>query len=127
MDDVCACGNTIVQPHTGRRRRWCTQCSPQNNRAQQARAQLLQLPVREIDPNEGLVGATRRKLEEWSMAHTWQGCAAIKLAELVDQGRHGASGPAGVIKAHRESMAFCQEQAPTEEADIIFQIFAAED
>jgi hypothetical protein len=89
-------------------------------------AQVVQLPVREINPDEGLVGATRRTLEEWGMLDRWEGIVCVRLAELIDAGKHGASGAAGTVKSHRESMAFALQQSDVGEADIIQMIFSSE-
>ena len=48
----------------------------------------------------------------------------LALAQLVDSGKFGASGPGGVIKAHRESMDLALGAADTgETADVIDLMF----
>ena len=51
-----------------------------------------------------MTALTRQKLEKEGVVDTWQAMACIKLAQLIDSGKHGASGPAGTIRAHREAM-----------------------
>jgi hypothetical protein len=127
-DDICLCGRVIRQPETGRRRQWCHDCSPPDRRRERQEhvleAQVAQLPVREPDPDSGLTGATRRALEEWGMLDDWRGVVCIKLAELIDSGRMGASGPAGAVKSHRESMAYAFEHSGQEDDDVIVRLFA---
>jgi hypothetical protein len=53
---------------------------------------------------------------------TWQGAAALKLAQLIDSGKHGTSGAAQNVKAHREAMAVALAAA-AKEADVISLIF----
>lgn len=49
--------------------------------------------------------------------------AAIRVAQLIGAGEHGASGAAGTIRAHREATQFALAAAG-EEADVISMIFA---
>jgi hypothetical protein len=123
-DDVCSCGKLIEQPATGRRRTKCYVCSPRNKRYQ--RAQVMQLPVRESEPSAfSLTSTTIAALQRAGMHQTWQGMAAIKLAELIDEAKHGASGAAGNTKAHRDAMEFALAYQ-ADDADIINLIFAEE-
>jgi hypothetical protein len=125
--DVCDCGRVIQHPATGRRRTKCYVCRPYRDRRKAKAAKVTQLPVKEIDSGEGLTGATRRALEEWNMLDRWEGVVCIRLAELIDSGRMGASGPAGAVKSHRESMAFALQQSDTGDADIIDLLFSSAD
>jgi hypothetical protein len=61
------------------------------------------------------------------MLDRWEGVVCIRLAELIDSGRMGASGPAGAVKSHRESMAFALQQSDTGDADIIDLLFSSAD
>jgi hypothetical protein len=56
---------------------------------------------------------------------SWQAAAALALARLCDSGKFGASGPAGVVRAHADAMAVALDAADTgETADVISMIFA---
>jgi hypothetical protein len=121
--DVCDCGRVVEQPRTGRRRSKCYVCRPVRDRPDR-RAPVIQLPVPTRDPDEpGLADLTRKALDDAGVGGTWQAEACLALARLVDSGRHGASGPGGVIKSHRESMAFALQDSGTD-ADIITRIFS---
>lgn len=63
----------------------------------------MQLPP--ADDELSLTTLTKKALKDAGGLQTWQAAAAVKLAELIDTNRHGTSGPAGNIKAHREAMA----------------------
>jgi|SRR5215208_2424677 len=120
MDDVCSCGRIIVQPETGRRRQKCFICSPRDKRDQ--RAPVLQLPVRAPD-GPTLASATRKALEDAGVLGTWQGAACMALTELIDSAKHGASGAAGNVRAHREAVQFALADSGAD-ADVIDLIFA---
>jgi hypothetical protein len=48
----------------------------------------------------------------------------IALSRLIDAGKHGASGAAGTIRAHRDAMAVALDAADTgETADVIELLF----
>jgi hypothetical protein len=128
QDDVCDCGRLIQQPRTGRRREKCYICSPRDLRDRaERRAPVLTLPVRESDDGRPtLAEATRAALAEVGEDQTWRGVAAICLAELIDAARHGASGAAGNVRAHRESMQYALAQADEGVADVIDLIFRAD-
>jgi hypothetical protein len=124
MDDVCDCGRVIVQPEIGRRRVKCFVCSPPDKRnGTRHRGEVVTLPIR--DPDSGLVAASRKALDAAGALDTWQGVAAIRLAELCDAGKFGASGPANAIRAHRMAMEFALQAASegAEVLDIIDRIF----
>jgi hypothetical protein len=72
-----------------------------------------------------MVSLTVQQLRSGGVLETWQAMACIKLAELIDSGKHGASGPAGTIKAHREAMAIALADSG-KKADVIDMIFADE-
>ena len=120
--EICPCGRVIEQPASGRRRKYCKICSPPNNRA--AIASIAQFPVREQPTSDRMTVTTREALDKEGILGTWQAAACLALAELIDAGKHGASGAAGTIKAHRESMAYAIQSVGEDEADVIFQIFA---
>jgi hypothetical protein len=124
MDEICECGRVIVQPATGRRRQKCFICSPRDKRDRR-RADLIALPVRDPDAPDSLTSASRRALDTAGVLGTWQAEAALVVARLVDDGRHGASGIAAIIREHRQCMEFALQSA-TEDAqvlDLIDRIF----
>ena len=124
MDDVCRCGRVIEQPATGRRRRWCFVCSPRAPK--NARADVIAFPTK--DPNEeGALTAASRAALEAAGVDGWKAEAVYAVSRLIDQGKHGASGAAGTIKCHRESLQFALQDADDHEADVIWQIFNAKD
>ena len=75
------------------------------------------------DQGPTLVDFTKEALEQAGVLESWQGAAAMELAKLIVAGKHGASGAAGTIKAHREAMSVALADSG-EEADIITMIFA---
>jgi hypothetical protein len=122
MDDVCQCGRVIVQPEVGRPRKMCLVCSP-TVRYQQRKA-VTQLPVRPPDDGPTLVSLTKRTLDAAGVLDSWQGVAAVRVAELIDSQKHGASGASGTIKCHRESMQYALQAADSAvDADVIDWIF----
>lgn len=72
-----------------------------------------------------MASLTKRALRDAGVLDSWQGLAAIRLAELIDSGKHGASGPAGTVKAHREAMTVALADSG-KKADVIDLIFADE-
>jgi hypothetical protein len=129
-DDVCDCGRIIVQPEIGRRRRKCLICNPRDTRDRTGRyhAKVSELPVRSPDEPGSVTIASRKALDEAGQLSTWKGAAALALAEIIDAGRHGASGPGGTVKAHREAMGFALADAPEDhEGDVIWAIFNTPD
>jgi hypothetical protein len=126
-DGICDCGRVIVQPEIGRHRRKCYICSPPDRRDRsERRAPVVTLPVREPDPSElTLVEATRAALAEAGIGQSWEGVACVKLAELIDSAKHGASGAAGNTKAHREAMQYALSSAGAnaDVLDIVDRIF----
>ena len=124
MDEICECGRVIGQPPTGRQRQKCFVCSPRDKRDRR-RADVIALPVRDPDGPASLTSASRKALDAAGVLGTWQSEAALAVARLVDQGRHGASGIAANIRAHRQCMEFALQSA-TEGAqvlDLIDRIF----
>jgi len=80
----------------------------------------------EIQDQEGkLTRLTRLRLEELDVLDTWQGAAALTLAELIDDGKGGGTGgAAGAIRAHREAMAVAEALSNVDDGDVIDLIFA---
>ena len=117
MDELCECGRVIVQPPTGRRRRKCFICSPRDKRDRR-RADLITLPVRDPEAPDSLTSASRKALDAAGVLGTWQAEAALVVARLVDRGRHGASGMAANIRAHRQCMEFALQSA-TKDAQVL--------
>jgi hypothetical protein len=64
-------------------------------------------------------------LEGAGILDTWQAVSCLKLAELIDSAKHGASGAAGNTKALREAISYAMSSTGADkEADIIFAIFS---
>jgi hypothetical protein len=123
-EEICGCGRIIQQPATGRRRQRCYVCSPRDKRDRR-RADVIALSVRDPDAPDSLTTASRKALDAAGVLGSWQAEAALAVARLVDQGRHGASGIAANIRAHRQCMEFALQSA-TEGAqvlDLIDRIF----
>jgi hypothetical protein len=58
------------------------------------------------------------------MLDRWEGAAALAIARLIDEGRHGASGAAGNVKGHRDAMRHAMEQSPSaDDEDVIVRLF----
>jgi hypothetical protein len=110
------CHQQFTRPQ-GTNRLYCFECRPER------KSNIVELPMQEPEDGPTLVGLTREALAAVGRDRTWQGLAAIRLAELIDQNRHGASGAAGNVKAHREAMAIALAGAG-EDADVIDMIFA---
>ena len=115
------CGDQFTRPQ-GTNRLYCFGCRPERK--------ILEFPVQNgqnepetEDQGPSLTDLTKKALEEAGILETWQGVAAIRLAQLIDTGKHGASGAAGTIKAHREAMAVALAIGEAEEADVIQMIF----
>lgn len=128
--DVCECGQKIVHPARGRRRERCEACSP--TRAQPKRkAPVLQLtkPTDTLPgPNSSRKSLYQRTLDELTAVarqDSWQGEAALKVAELVDAGGYTAQGASALIKSHREALEVALAGASAK-ADVIDLIFGAE-
>lgn len=80
------------------------------------------------DVGEGSMESfTRSDLAAAGVLDSWQAMACIQLAKLIDSGKHGASGPAGTIKAHRDAMAVAKATSPQLKADVVTRIFAEAD
>jgi hypothetical protein len=107
------CKRKFTRP-VGSNRLNCYTCRP-------VRATVVQLPP--VDDELSLTTLTMKALADAGVLKTWQGAACVKLAELIDWGRHGASGAAGNVRAHREAMAFALADTG-QEADVISMIFA---
>jgi hypothetical protein len=126
------CQRQFTRPQ-GTNRINCFECRPQRSdeRSKAPWAQIAQLPVKtgenegEDGPIEGkLAKLSRIQLEEWDVLDTWQGQAAIALAELIDQGKGGGSGGAATaVKAHREAMQVAHDSAKIEAVDNVTSIF----
>lgn len=117
MDEICSCGRVVVQPPTGRHRKKCFICSPRDTRDRR-RADLIALPIRDLHASDSLTSASRKALDAGGVLGTWQAEAALAVARLVDQGRHGATGIAANIRAHRQCMEFALQSA-TQDAQIL--------
>jgi hypothetical protein len=121
-DDRCRCGRIIVQNSQGRRRKWCQVCSPPEMRHREV-APVIDLPVPTRDPSEPtLVAMSKVALEAAGVLDSWQACAALAVARLIDDGKHGASGPSGTVKSHRDAMTYAIQQSQ-DDADVIELIF----
>lgn len=107
------CGKKFTR-RLGSNRLNCYECRP-------VRQTVVQLPP--VDDELSLTRLMKKALNDAGMLQTWQGAACVALSQLIDSGRHGASGAAGNVRAHRESMAVALANTG-EEADVIFQIFA---
>ena len=82
----------------------CYECRPQRLKEPETVVPVdFTSPAGEAEASS-MTARTRAKLDKEGVADTWQAMACIKLAELIDSGKHGASGPAGTIRAHREAM-----------------------
>jgi hypothetical protein len=115
------CGNRFTRPQ-GTRRVYCYQCRPEAPKVVQFPGEQFAQPI-DAEEDGPLTKLTREALEEGGVLNTWQGAAAMALAKLIDTGKHGASGAAGTIKAHREAMGVALADSG-EEADVISMIFA---
>jgi hypothetical protein len=118
--DVCNCGRVIEQPASGRRRKYCFVCSPPNRRG--AIASVSQFPVREQPTSDRLTQAVTAALDKAGILESWQAASCLALANLIDAGKHGASGAAGTVKALRDAMAYAM-QSFEDEGDVILAIF----
>jgi hypothetical protein len=81
------------------------------------------VPLPPVDDELSLTRLTKKALDDAGMLQTWQGAACVALSQLIDSGRHGASGAAGNVRAHREAVQFALANTG-EDADIITAIFA---
>jgi|SRR5215216_1770805 len=115
------CGQRFTRLQ-GTNRLFCYECRPQRNVADfPARNQ--DQTGEDQDQDGPLTTYTRKTLDEAGVLETWQGAAVMALALLIDTGKHGASGAAGTIKAHREAMQVALADSGTD-ADVIDMIFA---
>src|SRR5215207_7206896 len=119
------CGKRFTRPQ-GTNRLYCFDCKPERKAAMvtnlpgtQSHDQLGE----DQDQDGPLTRYTRKTLEEADVLETWQGAAVMALALLIDTGKHGASGAAGTIKAHREAMSVALADSGTD-ADVIDLIFS---
>ena len=127
------CGERFTRVQ-GTSRLYCFDCRPERKSTTNLRF----LPQKGADSQNGadsgesgpimgkLTRLTTETLDNAGILDTWQGAAAVTLAELIDAGKHGASGAAGTIKAHREAMAIALAIGETEEADVIELIFGSD-
>jgi hypothetical protein len=76
------------------------------------------LPTRDPDAPDSLTAASRKALEAAGVIDGWQAAAALAVARLVDASRHGASGIAANIRAHRQCMEYALQRA-TEDAQVL--------
>ena len=114
------CKKQFTRPQ-GTNRLYCFDCRPERKLAYLPSAN--SQPVdRSDDDGPTLTDLTKKALDEGGVLETWQAVAAIRLAQLIDSGKHGASGAAGTIKAHREAMAVALADVG-DSADVIDLIF----
>lgn len=119
------CGNRFTRLQ-GTSRLNCFDCAPQRTSAT-----VTSLPGTRNQDQQGenqdqegkLTRLTRLRLEELGVTETWQAAAVMALAELIDSGKHGTSGAAGTIKAHREAMAVAEALSDVDSGDVIDAIF----
>ena len=119
------CGNRFTRPQ-GTNRLNCYDCRPERKAATVTSlpgAQNGEMPPDPFLDGPTLVDFTKEALEEAGVLESWQGAAAMELAKLIVAGKHGASGAAGTIKAHREAMSVALVDSG-EDADVIDLIFA---
>jgi hypothetical protein len=63
-------------------------------------------------------------LSKAGILQSWQAAAVLALSRLIDAGKHGASGAASTIRAHREALEYALDSADTgKTADVIQAIF----
>ena len=72
-----------------------------------------------------LAARTLSELEAAGRADTWQGEAALALAEMFDAGGFTAQGAAALVKAHREALDLALRAAGAS-ADVIDLIFGGQ-
>lgn len=119
------CGNRFTRVQ-GTNRLNCYDCTPQRNGAT-----VTSLPGVQNQDQTGenqdqdgpLTRLTRLRLEELGVTETWQAAAVMALAVLIDTGKHGASGAAGTIRAHREAFAVVEALSDVDTGDVIDMIF----
>jgi len=126
---VKGCHKQFTRPQ-GSNRLKCFDCSPERRKS--ADSKIInanfggnQDQQGENQDQEGkLTRLSRLRLEELGVTETWQAASVLALAVLIDTGKHGASGAAGTIKAHREAMAIAEALSDVEKkADVISWIF----
>jgi hypothetical protein len=108
-----ACGKKFTR-RLGSNRLNCYECRP-------VRQTVVPLPP--VDDELSLTRLTKKALEDAGVLMTWQGAACVALATLIDSQKHGASGAAGNVKAHREAVQFAIAESG-EDADVISLLFA---
>jgi hypothetical protein len=109
------CRRRFTRP-LGTNRVHCFECRPQR---------LTSVPDQPADGVEGeLTRYSREALDRAGILQSWQAAAVLALSRPFDAGKHGASGAAGTIRAHRDAMAVALEAADTGEvADVIDLMF----
>lgn len=121
---TCVCGAEIVQPSRGRRRLQCEACSPRRDRPERRAPVLAMSKSPEVSGRRSLTERTLAELEEAGRVETWQGEAALALAEMFDAGGYTAQGAAALVRAHREALDLALRGAGAS-ADIIDLIFSS--
>ena len=109
-------------PRRGTNRLHCYECKPERS------GNVVPMhPMHPPSEENSLTSLTRQTLADVGRENTWQGMAAIRLAELVDSGFgfNGATGAASTVKAHREAMQVALADSG-KKADVIDMIFADE-
>jgi hypothetical protein len=109
------CGKRFTRPQ-GTNRVHCFECRPQR---------LTSVPDQPADGVEGeLTRYSREALDRAGILQSWQAAAVLALSRLIDAGKHGASGAAGTIRAHRDAMAVALDAADTSPtADVVDLVF----
>lgn len=103
--DQCVCGNPIVQPQVGRKRKRCTRCSPPNRRGKLQAVPASGVPAAGEAPGERVPGEVESSLravfELAGRFDRYQAVLAIRLARQLDSATSvaGAQGLAQQIDA----------------------------
>ena len=116
------CRRRFTRPQSTNRL-YCFECRPERKQVVDNVVNLPPSLANEDVPT--LVSLTKTALREADRLDSWQAMACIKLAELIDSGKHGTSGPAGTIKAHREAMQVALAGA-NQKANKVTRMFAEE-
>lgn len=111
MERLCvSCGAPLPAPKSsGRPRTKCESCSPARARDARRRAphKLAEVAPLESSPTRpsGLLGATRRQLEDAGRLDSIAGQAALVLAEQLVNGQHSGAGYAALVRELRATIA----------------------
>lgn len=127
MNAICErCGGPIGrQQGPGGRRKMCERCSPKRDRPQRRQPTVHALPATpappagpspRVTPN-GVAEATLQELQSLGMVLSWQGAAALKVAQRIDADLDSGGGLAALVKAHSLLMGDVRSAAPQPEID----------